>query len=157
MTLEPLNDRMRPPAESAVVIVCETDGHWAVAMRREAGNGQPPLRETRSLAECWELLERHAASFAVVEMTRANLDGLLTRLAGLRSRFPRARLAVVADRRLAAAQWLVREAGAVHVVTSPRQVKPLVSMAYRHVVAAASPRRGLAEETWKCLPWSGPT
>jgi hypothetical protein len=162
MTKEPSPqplEQQPPPrrTDSAVVIVCESDGHWAVAMRREAGTTRLPLRETRSLAQSWELLARHAASLVVVELTRANLEGLLARLAWLRRDYPRARLAVVMDRRLAGAADLVREAGAVHVVMSPRRVKPLVYLARRHVEASPRQRRSVAVEVWEELPWGKAT
>ena len=50
-----------------------------------------------------------------------------------------ARLAVVADRSLAGYEWLMREAGAVHFVCSPRQVGPLAQLACRHLAQVPPP------------------
>jgi hypothetical protein len=67
--------------------------------------------------------------------------------------YPWARLAVVAGRELAAAEWLLREAGAVHFLTSPRQLAGLMRTARRHLEAVPRPQSSPAEETWAALPW----
>jgi hypothetical protein len=147
----------RPPAcraWPAKVIVCEPGSSWAVAMRREMGSLPVRIHETRSLEECRQLLDEFPASFLVVQLTRAGLEGLLGLLAHLARDYPWARLAVVAGRELAAAEWLVREAGAVHFAASPRQLAGLVRSAHRHCEAVPGPRLSLAEEVWAGLPWS---
>jgi hypothetical protein len=160
-------------------IVCESGSSWAVGLRREAGAWPLRIHETRSLDECRQLLEGgqsasaarwlkwrsvdewpqllqgYPASFLVVELTRAGLEGLLGFLACIGRDYPWARLAVVAPRELAAAEWLMREAGAVHFVTSPRQLAGLVCTARRHLEAVPRPRLSPAEEIWAGLPWSG--
>ena len=138
----------------ARIVVCESDSSWAVALRREAGSLPVSIHETRSLEECRRLLDEHPASFLVVQLTRAGLEELLGFLARTTRDYPRARVAVVAGRELAAAEWLVREAGAVHFVASPRQLTGLVRTAHRHCEAVPRPRLSLAEEVWAGLPWS---
>ena len=68
--------------------------------------------------------------------------------------FPMARLAVVADRGLAGHEWLMREAGAVHFVCSPRQVGTLAQLACRHLAQVPPPQQSLAERIWASLPWA---
>ncbi len=137
----------------ARLIVCERTGRWAVALRRELDGLTREARETRSLAECWQLLEAAPASFVVVELTAAGIDQLLQRMGRLQRDFPLARIAVVAPRSMARYEWLMREAGAVHFTCSPRQLKPLVEVACRHLALAPRPERNLADRIWASLPW----
>ena len=79
-------------ASSAKWITCERHGRWAAALRRDPAATGVRIHETRSLDECWEMLAGSPASLIVVELTRANRDGLLHRLAGLERDYPLARL-----------------------------------------------------------------
>ena len=137
------------------LLVCERAGCWAVGLRRELA-GSRPVYETRSLAQCWEMLAGVAASFVVVELTGGNggnTDALLERMGRLERDFPLARLAVVAGRDLGGYEWLMREAGAVHFVSSPRRLRPLADLACRHLDQVAEPQRSLTEQIWAGLPW----
>lgn len=138
---------------AARLIVCERMGRWAVALRREPLLKPQRVYETRSLADCWQMLAGFPSSFVVAELTRANAGGLLDRLAGLERQFPRARVAVVADFSLADYQWLVREAGAVHFLTTRRRVYELTGLAVRHLSQVPEPRASLADRIWAGLPW----
>ncbi|OHB72132.1 MAG: hypothetical protein A2V70_07435 [Planctomycetes bacterium RBG_13_63_9] len=140
-------------AEAARLIVCEHGGGWAVGLRRELAGEEVHLCETRSLAQCWETLGENPAGLVVVELTTANVDELLGRMVRLGRDFPLARVAIVADRRLAGYEWLMREAGAVHFVCSPRQLGPLAEVARRHLDQAPVPRRSVTERIWASLPW----
>ncbi|MFH1268775.1 MAG: hypothetical protein ABIK89_23870 [Planctomycetota bacterium] len=140
-------------ASSARLIVCERRGDWAVALRRELEAAGPRVHETRSVAECWEMLAGWPASFVVAELTRLSAKALLERMAWLERDFPWARVAVVAERSFAWSEWGVREAGAVHFTVSPRQLGPLASLAVRHLAAVPRPRLGLTERIWADLPW----
>ncbi len=152
-------------AAPARLIVCEHAGRWAVALRRElaarpfGGARSVPHRwelrvyETRSLADCWEMLAEAPASFVIVELSTGGAAALLGQMARLGRDFPLARVAVVADRSLAGYQWLMREAGAVHFVCSPRQAGPLAHLAAGHLAQAPAPRRSLTQQIWAGLPW----
>ena len=144
-----LPDGAGPPR----LIVCESTGRWAVALRRDLAEPWP-LSETRSVAECWELLAKVPASFVVVEVTSAHLQTLLDRMAWWERDFPLARLAAVADQESAPYQWLLREAGAVHVALSCRHLRPLVDLALRHLGQIPLPQRTLVEQIWAGLPWA---
>jgi hypothetical protein len=137
----------------ARLIVCEPTGRWAVAMRRELAETGVRVWETRSLPECWQDLKDSPDSFVVIELTTTVADDLLRRMAHLGKEFPRAMVAVVADRALADHQWLMREAGAVHFTCSPRQLSPLAAAALRHLARAPVPQQSLTERIWASLPW----
>jgi hypothetical protein len=134
-------------------IVCERRGTWAVRMRRELPSGTLRLDETRSLAEAWQRLAQAPASFVVAELTSQNVESLSGRLVRLRWDFPLAQGAVVASRDLAAYEPLMREAGAVMFVDSPRRLAPLVAAACRHLAAAPVFQTTLKEQIWAELPW----
>jgi DNA-binding response OmpR family regulator len=108
--------------------------------------------ETRSLADCWDELADSPASFVVLELG-GDLTELLGRMTAQLRTFPAARLAVVTDRRQAERQWLLREAGAVEFVSSPRQAARLAQLACRHLAQVPPPQLGLTERIWASLPW----
>ncbi len=138
---------------SAKWITCERHGRWAAALRRDPAAAGVRIHETRSLDECWEMLAESPASLIVVELTRANCEGLLRRLARLERDYPLARVAVVAERPLASWEELIREAGAAWFCTSPRDLRSLAAMARRHVDAAPAAPRTFMEQVWAALPW----
>jgi hypothetical protein len=127
-----------------------------VALRRELAGAGVRVWETRSLADCWDELTKSPASFLIVELAH-DLAPLLQRLARLPRTFPAARAAVVSERSLAAYEWLLREAGAVHFLLSPREVAPLARMACRHLAQAPSSPQSLTERIWTTLPWGSPS
>ena len=137
---------------AAKLIVCERSGRWAVALRRELAEAGVRVWETRTLADCRDELVANPASFAVIELG-TNLGGLLRLLVRQPRQFPAARLAVVTDRAEADYEWLLREAGAVHFLCSPRQVAVLARLACRHLADVPPPQQSFAERIWMSLPW----
>ncbi len=135
------------------LIVCERSGTWAAALRRELSAAGISLGETRSLAECWESLAAAAASFLLVELTPEIADALLQSAARLPRDYPLARWAAAAARPLAHWQWLLREAGAVDFVVSPRRLGPLAEAICRHLASVPPPPQSLTERIWAGLPW----
>jgi hypothetical protein len=136
----------------ARLIVCERTGRWAVALRRELANSGVRVWETRTLDDCFSELADSPASLLVLELGD-DVAGLLDRLARRARRFPRARMAVVADRSRPDHQGLLREAGAVHFVASPRQVGRLARLACRHLAQVPPLQQNLTERIWANLPW----
>lgn len=141
---------------SARVIVCETTSRWAVSLRRQL----PPLivarlLETRYWEDCWQEAVARPASLVAVEVTDANLEQLTTTLPRLPSR--RADTVVVAllSRPWLSAQWLLREAGAVHVVVSTRAVGELVRLIERYWRRVMAAEAAMPMPPWHRLPWEG--
>jgi hypothetical protein len=137
----------------ARLVVSERSGRWAVAVRRELAGAGVRVWETRSLADCWDELAKSPASFLIMELVRDPVP-LLQRLASLPRAFPAARAAVVSQRSMADYEWLLREAGAVHYLCSPRNVAPLARMACRHLAQVPLPPQSPTERVWAALPWS---
>lgn len=148
----------------ASLILLERTGAWAVALRRVLGATPVQVIETRSLAECWQQLAMAPTATLVWELTTDNLGALVGGLLRLNRDFPGAAAVVVADRRLSVAGGLVREAGAVHFVSSPRALEPVADIVRRRVAAqaksplAAAPSiagwGNLLNEITAGLPWS---
>ena len=137
---------------AARLIVCEHTGRWAVALRRELAEAGVRVWETRTLADCRKELAASPASFVVLELSDEP-SALLRFLARQPREFPTARLAVVADELRADQEWLVREAGAVHFLCSPRQAGLLARLACRHLAQVPPPPQSLSERIWSSLPW----
>ena len=121
----------------------------------EAGLADLGVRvwETRTLADCGKELAASPASFAVLELS-GEPAAVLRFLARQPREFPAARLAVAADGSRAGDEGLLREAGAVHFLSSPRQAGLLARLACRHLAQAPPPLQGLSERIWSGLPWA---
>jgi hypothetical protein len=145
------------PANSpARLIVCEGGGLWASALRGELAGGGVRIWECRRLPDAWDALVQTPAAFLVAEATSENLDDLLPRMTWFSRDFPHARIAVAAARDMAAYEWLLREVGAVHFLTSPRKLAPLAGLIVRHLANVPPPAQTLPERIWASLPW-GPS
>ncbi len=148
--------RLPPDAGRERLVVCESAGHWVVALRRELG-AAVRIHQTHTIDQCWQVLVDAPASFAVVELTGGNADLLLERMLRLNRELPLCRVGVVADRNLADCQWLIREAGAVHFTCSPRRLKPLAELARRHLDRAPVHKQSPTRRIWANLPWADET
>lgn len=140
----------------AKFLVCEASNRWTVALRWGLAENQPRLTVFQNLDDCWQILKKSPASFLALELNESNLEPIVRRLQDLRSRFPLARAAVMCDRSLASCQWLVREAGAVHVAVSIREMSTVVGMADRHLAQVCRPEVGIRQSVWDRLAWQEP-
>jgi hypothetical protein len=112
-----------------------------------------PLRETRTLDECRAELVLAPAGVAALEFTAAKADDTAAFVTEVASRFPSARVVVLADRGLAEHEWLLRELGAAAWTDSPRELAAIVEVTRRHLASSAAPRPGLREQMLARLPW----
>ena len=138
--------------KTQAVIVCERRGTWATALSRRLHDAAE-LRQTRGLDECIRDLDAAPASLLVLELARENLAGVVRLLGQLERRYPMARAIVVAPRELESYEVLMREAGAVHFATSPRDCRGLAEIANRHIPMVAVREPQLAAGLWEALPW----
>jgi len=135
------------------LIVCEQTGQWAAGLRQELRGTTLKLQETRLLDDAWQSLAAAPAAFVVVEYTAKNSNELLRRYVWFTRDYPQARLAIVAARRYISHRWLLRSAGAVHTVFSPRELAPLAELACRHIAQIPQPQLPVTERIWRSLPW----
>ncbi len=144
------------PPSSARLIVCERSGSWSAALRSELAETGVRVWQCRSLPEAWEAMAQTPAAFVIAEAARENLDSLLRRMAWFCRDFPQGRIAVVAPRNMARFEWLLREAGAVHFLTSPRRLTPLAGAVVRHLANVPLPSLTMVDRIWASLPWGPP-
>jgi hypothetical protein len=139
---------------SAELIVCEATSKWAVALRRHLRlAGDARVSETRLLEDCWRQATSNPCSFIALEGTAASVEHVVVALQQYRARRPRVRVAVLADRSLTEAEWLLREAGAVYVVFSSRRLAPLVRLIRRHFDRVGMMPSRVSPARWEQLPW----
>jgi hypothetical protein len=150
-------------------IVCEATSRWAAALRLAARRderlrpGGVRLYETRRLGDLTSRLAERPDAFAAVEVRHDNLGDALTWLSWAERRFGRARLVALLDRSLLPGQPevgdVLREAGALVVATSPRQLQAIVELFQQHAALAAAVAGSFAahlpleEQVWRSLPW----
>jgi len=134
------------------IIVCERTGNWAAGLRRVAPDFSALVSETRSWAECQGAMERSQQPIVAAEATVGNLPHALHYVSTWHRRYPHAVTIVLAARGLETCEDALREAGAAHVMSSPRQISELVSIIERHLDRWRAPQ-SLADEVWESLPW----
>lgn len=143
---------MTPPR----LIVCERTSAWAVALRWALADSGLRVYETRTLADAWQQLVLCPASLLALELRGGNLGEIVRLLVQQRQTFPNAAMVVLARREHADCEWVLREAGAIHVVTSQRDLVPLARLVRRFIQQTSAPNRSLLETIWDRLPWGSP-
>ena len=149
------NPFIRCIMHAARIIVCEKTGRWATALRRVLSATRPRMCQTRSMAECLRELERSPASLIALELTAENGSSVVEFLDEVHQRFHRAIVVVFGPRAMERCGWLVREAGAVHAVFSPREVASAARVIERHLQRAPTHPLTLRQSLWSRLPWGG--
>lgn len=135
------------------IVVCERTGTWAAAMRRAFCLASGPC-ETRSWPACLREVQARPAVFVALEILPENAEAVCGRLADLTQRFPRARVALLADRNLRPVEWLLREAGAAEVLFSVGDLPRLRPVLRRFWEQMPRSRTSFRDQIWSRLPWS---
>jgi hypothetical protein len=119
--------------------------------------------EVRGLNDLTDRLSEHPDGFVLVEVTPNDFEAVLTWVATATMRD--ARMAAVGlldfpSRHSDDAETALREAGAIDVIRSPRQMRPLLAVAERHASRCnmLTSRHGQAHQSfeswaWSQLPW----
>lgn len=144
------------------VVFCECTGSWAAVWRRlearlaqQAGQSPlPRLVETRSAAECRDVLAKHRGAFLIAELAPTAVEPTLELLFHVLFDVRDVATAVVASRTLRPFQWLSRELGAQAFVVSPLEFETLRALAMRHLAKSPATYVDVRERIWKNLPWS---
>lgn len=137
------------------VIVYESRGSWARALRRDMKAGLPPLRETRSLVECDAEFAAAPQSFVVAELNALSIPSLFNRFARWRTQHPDCAIAMVADRLFdtPTVKQTAVEAGAALTVFSQMELSGLVAAIRRYSVRFPQPAASFADTIWSELPF----
>jgi hypothetical protein len=142
------------------LIVFEKTSHWAVVLRAELAGKPPRLVEVRSWADCQAAVSQSLFSLVAIEVTAANVEAAVERVVWLTREHPNCRVAALlapefCEAEPLAAEWLVREAGAIEAICSVLEVPRLARLASR--LAARAPRRSQSIEEFIAdrIPWPG--
>jgi DNA-binding NarL/FixJ family response regulator len=143
----------------SALIVCESHGLWARALRRAMEADPVRLVETRRAADCWQELHDAPASLVALAWSGQRRTELAEFADRIGRRWPLVRLVVLVDRRDRADAQLAYELGATFVASSPRQAPAVVRIAWRHLGRNAALRHWQAmdeaiEQVWQTLPWN---
>lgn len=138
---------------TSCLIVCERTGRWAVAFRRALGKREIAILESRSLSACESPLAENPAAIVAVEATASNLEAVLVALPKWQRRFADCRIIVLAAAELAAAEHLLREAGAMSVLYSTRHVPAAANLVVRHGARCPATEQPLESLIQNRLPW----
>lgn len=139
---------------AARCILCERTGTWAIALRPALQRLGHRVYETRSLDACWEEITASPASLVGIEVTADNLEQVVAWMCRLRPAFAAVRVVALGHRGLECCQWVLRQAGAVHMVCSPRETQDVVRIVQRHLGAAPEMDATDRERIWQRLPWA---
>jgi hypothetical protein len=134
------------------LIVCERTGVWAAALARLLPS-PASIRQTRCLADSWQAFEEMPAGILGLEVTESNLRSSVALLAGLGRQYPLARAFAMTRWASEDEQWLLREAGAVDVAASMRQLHRIARIVQRHLDSVPTEDSSLPEAVWAKLPW----
>jgi len=139
----------------ARVIVSEKTGYWTAVLRQAMPSAGDRIHETRSMAECWRELGQSPASLVALELTPDNCESVVGSLVELSSRFHRARSVVLGPRGMESYEWILREAGAAHVLFSPRYAGIAARLIERHLAQAPQHQPTFHDSIRTRLPWGG--
>jgi hypothetical protein len=139
----------------ARIIVYEKTGNWTVFLRRAMSSAGNRIYETRSTAECWRELEQSPASLVALELTPDNCESVVNCLVDLSARFHLARAIVMGPRGMEPYEWILREAGAAHVLFSPRHSGSAARLIERHLAQAPQHQATFRDSIRDRLPWGG--
>jgi hypothetical protein len=147
------------PCVRAALIVCERTHRWAIAFRAALasldGAGKPPeIVEVRSLTQAQEARQSLARAAIAVEITAASLTSAVDWIAQV-GREKHAVCIALLEPELAAAESLVREAGAVATLTTALDVPAASRMILKHLdQAPPAPATDLRAHIAARMPWS---
>jgi hypothetical protein len=139
----------------ARIIVSEKTGDWTAVLRRAMSSTGYRVHETRSVAECWRELDQSPASLVALELTPDNCGSVVDRLFELSARFPLARAIILGPRGMEPYEWVLREAGAAHVIFSPRHACSAARLIERHLAQAPQHQPTFHDSIRARLPWGG--
>jgi len=116
-------------------IVCEQGNRWLPALRahlrRQSGHDLPALVQVRHLHELSTRIAQSPNSLALLEVSSRNFEAALEWIAYLPHSMPQTRVIALLDHNLsnlADAESVLREAGVLEVVDSPRRLKPALKL-----------------------------
>lgn len=132
------------PTDQPQLIVCEKGNRWAVALRWVLTEQGVRVFETRTWPAALDAVRAGQSGLVAVELRAGNLADVVRGIVRVREQFSDVSVLVLADRAMAECEWIMREAGAVHFVASPRNLMPVARLVGRILAGnALGPDLGL--------------
>jgi hypothetical protein len=135
------------------LILCEKANHWAAALRSALAGASPKIVETRSLAACETELALSPESLVGLEATLPGAESILDFILRARRAYPRATVAGFVSSETIAMAPLLRESGAIEVISSVLDAPSLARLARRQFAFASEPELSLRELAFARMPW----
>jgi len=141
-----------PDILSAACVVCGPDMQWVAHLQAKLGV-RISVHWSQDLAGCRRILDGYPASVLVLQVEHMTFESLIEFLGWLPQQFPDARAIAVVPRDARGLEWLMREAGAVHVVHSIRGLQGVADIAARQIDRAPRLELTLRQQVFRSLPW----
>ena len=139
----------------AQLILWERTTCWAPALRQAISDQPIRLVETRTWTECLGYLCEASGSVVALELAEQGAKNVLAALEELDRRFPGAVPIVLAARGMRAHGPLMREAGAMRFVSSPRRLEVVAQLVRRHLDRMPDQTDDQRDAVWARMPWTG--
>lgn len=143
------------------LIVCERTGRWAMAWRPWLTEGEIALHQVRSLSQCRQALDETPSAAVALDAGSIASQGLFAAIADWTGHFPRAIVIVTAPPSWLPDEFVLREAGALHVGYSPRTLGAAATLVRRHLANGArensqpeASAESLEQAIHRRLPWN---
>jgi len=133
-------------------IVCESTSRWTVAMRWGLSDSKVWVHQTSSLESCLAMLEQANGSVVAIEIAMFGVEAALRTIRDIGECFPGSCVIALADADRTH-EALLREAGAAHVVPSPRELRSAVRLVKRCLAAAETRPASYRDDVWSRMPW----
>ena len=134
------------------LIVCEPTGRWAAAISRLLPKTSA-VCQTRTFEDCRTELLAAPHSVVAVAVSVGNLLRALHYLSSCEREFPGAVSVALAERGASRYGSLLREAGAVHVVASIRELQSVADITLKQSARFPMPHTA-TQQMWAELPWA---
>jgi hypothetical protein len=109
--------------------------------------------ELRGLAQCEAAVAETPASLLAAEITVTNLTAVIDLMDRIGRRFSQSRWVALLTPELGPAQLLLREAGAIDVLSTALEAPRLARLARRHLALAPTEAFDLHELINRRMPW----
>lgn len=107
----------------------------------------------RSVGDCLALLAQWPGSVVAIEVSQSNLEEAFAAICRLQRVRPPSAVMALAARGLEAAEPLLREAGAVHVMLSRQELKFAATIFKHDCQAKLNSDESIRERVWRRMPW----
>ncbi len=147
---------LAPVMTDACLIVCESANQWTVAFRSVLQQTGISVVHVETQEEMLRRVGGTIAPVVAVEVLPENMEATLGHVTRLRKDSTACGVIILQDERWRATEALWREAGAMHVVSTPRNLVPTARLIQRYLTMLEIPPVSFRDTVLRRLPWNGP-